>query len=330
VSATKNPELAKIGIGETGLPSLNNADHAEQTSTDTETIHVSGATHPPAVADHPILIVVKGLDSGRIVSIGRGEVTIGRARDCVLVVTDRGVSGHHAKLSLTNPDTAGEMLRDGAFVLEDLQSKNGTFVAGTQVKKPHEIAYGDTFQIGPDVIIRLGRMTAAEDRAARHLYASSMRDALTNVFNRRYFAQRLHSELAHSKRHGVPVSVLVLNIDQFKQINDAHGHTTGDAVMQAFVRALQRDLRAEDVLARVESQDFAIILRGLDETGAIACAERLRALVAKEELPIPEPSTITASAGIATSRDESENILDLASSRLRLAKSLGRNQICWT
>jgi diguanylate cyclase (GGDEF)-like protein len=173
-------------------------------------------------------------------------------------------------------------------------------------------------------------MTQAEDQAARHLYASSMRDALTNLFNRRYFVQRLHSEAAHAARHKTPLSVLVLNIDGFRKINATHGHGAGDSVLQNFARVIQRELRAEDVVARVESQDFAVLLRGLGESAAVACAERLRAAVKKEIVPAPKTPGVTVSVGIATADDRTENILELASSRLRMAKSLGRDQVCWS
>jgi diguanylate cyclase (GGDEF)-like protein len=324
VTAKKSGK-STIGIGETGLPSLSGLD-SEQTSTvHTETINVAGVGYG---AEHPVLIVIKGLDAGRIMTIGRAPVTIGRAQDSALVVPDRGVSAHHARLTIADPNVDG--LRHLEFILEDLRSKNGTFIDGVAIKEPKSISFGDSFQVGPDVLIRLGRMTAQEDQAARHLYASSMRDALTNVFNRRYFAQRLHAELAHSTRHRTAMSVLVLNLDHFKRINDAHGHKVGDVVLQTVARALLRELRADDVLARVESQDFAVLLRGLDEKAAIACAERVRSIIAKEPLPTIGTSSLTASIGIATSADKSENILELASSRLRTAKSLGRNQVCWT
>lgn len=320
-----------VAIGETGLPSLDNFDGEPTSTGQTETIRVDEA-ETAGTAEHPVLVIIRGLESGRVLRIGRGDVTMGRARDCALVLADRGVSARHARLSLSNPeDTEGsEGYRGAKFVLEDLESKNGTFFAGAAITEPMELSFGDSFQLGPDVIIRLNRMTAAEDQAARHLYASSMRDGmLTNLFNRRYFVQRLHSEAAHSARHKTPLSVLVLNIDHFKKINATQGHGAGDAVLQNFARVIQRELRAEDVVARVESQDFAVLLRGLGESAAVQCAERLRAAVKKEILPAPKLPGITVSVGIATVDDRTENILELASSRLRMAKSLGRDQVCW-
>ena len=287
-SNNRDRDESNVAIGETGLPSLDSFDGEPTSTGQTETIRVSEA-ETAGSAEHPVLMIIKGLESGRVIRIGRAEVTMGRARDCALVLADRGVSARHARLTLCDPDSTegAEGFRGAKFLLEDLRSKNGTFVSGAALTEPQELSFGDSFQLGPDVIVRLSRMTAAEDQAARHLYASSMRDALTNLFNRRYFVQRLHAELAHATRHESPLSVMVLNVDQFKRINDEHGHLAGDAVLQNLARVLQRETRAEDVVARVESQDFGILLRGLGEKAAIACAERIRAAISKEISPRP-------------------------------------------
>jgi diguanylate cyclase (GGDEF)-like protein len=123
------------------------------------------------------------------------------------------------------------------------------------------------------------------------------------------------------------VSVLVLNFDHFKTINDEHGHAAGDAALQVLAKIVRRELRPEDVFARVENQDFAILLRGTREKEALACAGRVRVAISKEPLPSAKNGTVTVSIGVATSDEAPENLLELATSRLRKAKSTGRDQV---
>ena len=315
------------GMGETGLPSLDSFESEFTSTRDTETIAVVAA----AVLQQPeraMVVVAKGLDAGLVVPVGMTAFTIGRASDAKLVLSDRGVSQRHARISRVEADGDDTQSGGPQFVLEDLGSKNGTFVDGVPVTEPRRLSFGDSFQIGPDVLLRLTVMTAAEEQAARQLHKSSMRDGLTNAFNRRYFAQRLQAELAHALREDTPLAVMTLNFDQFKRINDTHGNSAGDVTLQDLVRRVLEELRPEDVFARVDSQQFAVLLRGMGADEAIACAERIRAAIEQHDLPLVPADRLTVSLGVATSSETKEGLLELALARLGTAKAQGRNRVC--
>jgi diguanylate cyclase (GGDEF)-like protein len=161
-------------------------------------------------------------------------------------------------------------------------------------------------------------------------YESSIIDGLTGAINRKHFDDRLIGELAFSKRHKVEVSLLILDVDHFKDVNDRLGHQAGDAILRQLAATIRDALRVEDLFARYGGEEFAIIARGIDRAGALAFAERVRTLVAAtafvhEDIRIP----ITVSVGVASladCRDASvDQLITLADSRLYVAKASGRN-----
>jgi two-component system cell cycle response regulator len=270
----------------------------------------------------PVLAIVEGADAGRIVAIEGREVVIGRAVSCNVVLPDGGVSRRHARVTVHGRD----------FHLEDLGSKNGTFVAGRPIVA-HTLGVGEAFHVGPNVRLRVSMMDPIEERLARQLYDSSMRDVLTGAFNRRYFYQRLGGELAFAVRHRTEVSVLMLDLDHFKRLNDTLGHAAGDRVLQEVTKVIARTLRSEDVLARLGGEEFVVILRGTAQADAITVAERIRVAVAGSTFALGEHDLrVSVSAGVSTSSELGqastvETLLTLADRRLYEAKDAGRNSV---
>ncbi|MCB1637127.1 MAG: GGDEF domain-containing protein, partial [Xanthomonadales bacterium] len=133
-------------------------------------------------------------------------------------------------------------------------------------------------------------------------------DALTGLPNRRRFMDAAALEVTRARRQGTPLSLLLLDVDHFKRINDELGHPTGDAVLQALGQLLQRLNRANDVAGRIGGEEFAVLLPGADGSAAAAVAERLRqAVSALQVLPpaaaVPQtPVRLTVSLGVATWR----------------------------
>lgn len=166
---------------------------------------------------------------------------------------------------------------------------------------------------------------------AKQLYEASIYDPLTEVFNRRYFAKQLSKEMAYARRHGTTVSVLVLDIDHFKQVNDVFGHSTGDQVLREVAARLKARLRSEDTLARHGGEEFVVLLRGVHAEGAAAAAERLRAALASQPVEARVASIpVTISVGCAThagGQCSEDELLALADSRLYQAKRSGRNRV---
>src|SRR5204863_293574 len=131
----------------------------------------------------------------------------------------------------------------------------------------------------------------------------SFTDPLTGVPNRRQLFLRLENELSRSLRFGEPVSLLMIDLDHFKRINDEHGHTVGDGVLRGVALALRRSIRKIDVVARYGGEEFCVVLPRVAKPEAFEVAEKLRRAVAATTVPGPEghpPLSVTISVGVAT------------------------------
>jgi diguanylate cyclase (GGDEF)-like protein len=161
------------------------------------------------------------------------------------------------------------------------------------------------------------------------LQRQSRTDALTKVYNRRFFDERVAFELERAQRTLQPVSLLVADIDHFKKFNDTFGHARGDEVLKTVARALLDGVRSQDIVCRYGGEEFALILPGMGGIEAHAVAEDLRRAVARERGPTGEPVTI--SVGVATSADagvaEVTDLFHAADEALYQAKHAGRNRV---
>jgi diguanylate cyclase (GGDEF)-like protein len=216
-------------------------------------------------------------------------------------------------------------------VIEDLDSRNGTFVGGSAITRKR-LSDGDSIQLGPRVGLRYSLTDANQEELLQRLYESSTRDALTGAYNRKHFEERLSAEVAYGLRHNVDTSLILIDIDHFKRINDTHGHQTGDAVLRQVAATAARRLRTEDVLARFGGEEFAVILRGTSRLGAGLVAERLRAVIAALPAIVDgKPIPVTISAGCASleccSERSGHELISVADRRLYRAKNGGRNRV---
>jgi len=286
------------------------------------------ATHsaqPPPVApeesDRALLIRIDGPETGQVFAIDGKGLKLGRQPDSDLRIDELGVSRRHARIRKV----------DAHYEIQDLGSHNGTYVSGKRVRHA-TLTEGTLIQIGSQASFRFTRTTHEHEQLLRQLYEFSTRDALTGVYNRRHFDERLRSELAFAIRHNTPLGLILLDVDRFKQINDMHGHLGGDKVLAEVAHRLVKMLRGEDVVARYGGEEFAVLLRSSDIPGCLNAAERLRAAV--EETPcqaIDRKVKITISGGCAclTECDEptATALVALADERLYAAKKRGRNRI---
>ena len=149
-------------------------------------------------------------------------------------------------------------------------------------------------------------------------------DALTGVWNRRAILTALSGMVSAARRHGRPLSIAVLDLDRFKEINDTYGHARGDAVLVAAARVLRERLRVEDLLGRIGGEEFAVLLPDTDADAAARVGEKLRAEIAGA----PAPAPITVSVGVATWDGETaEELLQRADAALYAAKDAGRDRV---
>jgi two-component system, cell cycle response regulator len=282
-------------------------------------------TVPTAIGkDRATLTLITGINAGQVFALDGTEHVIGRGTEADLWVEDGGVSRRHARITCRS---------DGRYFVEDLGSTNGTFL-GSQRIDICEVKPGDRIQLGPHVILRFAITDDAEEELQRRLFESSTSDALTRAFNRKYFSERLTAEVAYSRRHKVKLAVLMLDLDDFKQANDTHGHLAGDMVLRLVSAQMQRVIRIEDLLARYGGEEFVILARSTGKTEAVRLADRIRQAISDLEIPLADRSLrVTASVGVASLQDVApeggpNELLALADARLYRAKADGKDRVC--
>ncbi len=170
----------------------------------------------------------------------------------------------------------------------------------------------------------------AYDNARRRelLSAQARTDELTGLFNRRHFHERLAAELARAQRDVTSVGLVLLDVDDFKRVNDVHGHPVGDQVLVAFGEVLAAHVRAGDVVCRTGGEEFGVILPNADEREAAHCADRLVCAVRDATWSIAGP--MTASAGVAVAPDHAGTVATLfkaADECLLTAKAKGKDRV---
>lgn len=173
-------------------------------------------------------------------------------------------------------------------------------------------------------------LALANLRLNEDLREQAIRDPLTGLFNRRWFEEEVARLLAHAERHDSSLSVLIMDIDHFKQVNDEHGHTMGDDILCRVAKRMQTEMRAGDLTARHGGEEFVIALPGHDSTAAIRVAERLRSVIMATTANDPDLPGITVSIGIAAYPADGRSykaIIKHADDALYEAKRRGRNQV---
>lgn len=278
----------------------------------------------PELRDRALLVRTDAANAGQVLKLTGDRFGIGRHPDNQACVDDDGISRFHARISIDKTK----------YWVEDLGSSNGTYINGRRITSC-ELNNGDTINLGPRVAFRFSAATEHEERALKQLYESSVRDPLTGAFNRHYFSSQLTSELAYAARHEQPLSVILLDIDFFKKVNDTYGHLGGDAALVHVSRVFGKSLRTEDLLARYGGEEFVILLRGIPVDHAAAVADRLRQSLASQAVEHGETTfTITASFGCASlvccqGDNTTDGLLETADRRLYRAKETGRNRVVW-
>lgn len=184
-------------------------------------------------------------------------------------------------------------------------------------------------------IQRMSRLTTEMGNLVRELRRANQRiqeianhDGLTGLANRRHFLEHLRIALRHAQRHDRPLSVLMADLDRFKEVNDKFGHAGGDAVLASFASLLKQDARASDLAGRLGGEEFAIMLPETNGDQAFDVAERLRTKMVAQ-YPLGPQHRFTVSIGIAVLRKEDslDDLLERADQALYAAKGAGRNRV---
>lgn len=273
---------------------------------------------------HACLVVIYAPaqnELGKRYVLDKAVTSVGRGRDNDIVLASDCVSRRHVRF---------ERREDGAYVV-DLASTNGTFINDEpKAVRERKLVRGDQIRVG-DTIFK--HLTGSDIEVQYHeiVFRMAVTDGLTNLANRKQLDTILSDEIVRARRHGRDLSVLMLDIDHFKQINDVHGHLTGDSVLRGLAAILQKRLRPSDRLGRYGGEEFCAILPETSLTSATRIAEELRALVESHAFVSEDKELrVTMSVGAGRLR-EGMGLNDLyraADEMLYEAKRTGRNRVC--
>ncbi|HLD46088.1 MAG TPA: GGDEF domain-containing protein [bacterium] len=276
-----------------------------------------------ATQAEPYLIIVAGMHIGKTYSLAEGEIIAGRSPDCDIWIEDNTISRKHFRIRKS----------EGQCTIQDMNSTNGTFVNSKRLTKPVTLQASDKIQISKDTIIQFDYFDENRKISEHKRYELGVTDPTTGAYNKSYFLQRISDEFSFGTRQQLPMTILMIDIDFFKHINDQHGHLAGDKVLQEVGSVIKKTIRTEDVFCRYGGEEFVIIMRNTGDQAAINLAERLRKKIeANEIIYDDETIKVTVSIGAATSHDGSfrdyVSQIKAADDFLYQAKGSGRNRVC--
>ena len=268
----------------------------------------------------PSLTVMTGARFGELFNLSGDEYVIGRSSRCNICLEDASISRQHARV----------FHQQGNYFLEDLKSSNGTYLNGERTDPSIPLREGDKITLGKLTILRFTFSDAFDEAFQRRIYQAALRDGLTQAYNKRYLLERLEMELSYAQRTQEYLSVLFLDIDHFKRVNDQYGHIVGDRVLVELTDRIQDLVRQEDIFGRYGGEEFAIVCRNTSTERALLIAERVCKIVSTSPFVYRgDTIPITVSVGVATFPDvaasSSQQILAAADTALYAAKKAGRN-----
>ena len=285
---------------------------------------LDGTTQPgaaqPVASTHalPCVLQISGGTLGRRFELGPHGLVVGRDPENEICADLPSISRRHARLYEKE---------DGAW-LEDLGSTNGTLVNGVPVDGPYQLRNGDQITCGGSIFkfIEGGNVEALYHEEIHRLVVT---DGLTGAATKRALLEFLGRELLRAERHARPLSLVMLDIDHFKQVNDTHGHLAGDQILQSLAARLLGEVRGEELLARYGGEEFAVVLPETNLDEAARFCERIRARVEARAFDWQEQALhVTISIGAASTEpgDDHASLIARADARLYEAKRTGRNR----
>jgi diguanylate cyclase (GGDEF)-like protein len=271
----------------------------------------------------PILVVIHTKEAGllgRRIELDPGPVLVGSSAENHVVLRDANVAPRHAHFEA----------HDAAWWYVDDGSVNGSYVNDERITREARLGDGDRIKIGATIF----KFLSGQDLEARYheeIYRLTIIDGLTQVHVKRYLLESLDKETMRARRHAHDLSLLMLDIDHLKKINDVHGHMAGDQVLKEIARLLQQRIKRDEVLARYGGEEFAVVLPQTHLEGARALAEGLREKIEKSRFVFRgEIIGVTVSIGGSILQEGDRGSLDLikrADEKLHEAKRAGRNRV---
>jgi diguanylate cyclase (GGDEF)-like protein len=295
-------------------------DGPDDDDDDKTMIGVAAADVGELSKDRAYLIVIAGTQVGEMIPVS-GASVVGRGVEADIRLLEAKMSRRHCRVVVDATET----------YIEDLGSANGTYVNGLRIDR-QKLNDGDKIQVGETTILKFTYHDRLEETFQKQMYDSALRDGLTRIYNKRYFQDRIRTEVAFTSRHRTKLSLILFDLDHFKQINDTHGHLAGDKILAGLAAHVQRLLRAEDVFARWGGEEFAVLCRDTDLAKAELIAERIRASIEKLRFVFNgEAVHITISLGVAMVPDpritDEDGFIAATDTALYEAKRGGRNRV---
>lgn len=270
------------------------------------------------------LVVLQGIDVGNKIALHKDTITIGRAQDMDICLTQGGVSRMHAVI---------QRLNEQQFLLIDKNSTNGTLV-NSQVITEILLKDQDVIRIG-DSILKFIASDSPEQSYYEELYRQTHLDKALQIYNKHYFLNKLKEEILSCQRYGNELSLILFDVDHFKQFNDTYGHLAGDAALIQLAEIGKKHLRETDSLCRYGGEEFTVIMPRTSQQQAYVLSENIRTIVSKT--PVHYSGTaidMTISIGITSySLDNTqfirtpELLIAQADKALYQAKHSGRNKV---
>lgn len=271
--------------------------------------------------------------SGELIAVPipleREEVTLGRALETDVRINDTQVSRQHAKIIAIHD--AERNVTD--YVLNDLDSRNGTFLNGRRIRR-ERLDNGDKITIG-DTILRFDQLDEIDREYQRLVHRLISHDDLTGLLSSRSFFSELRREAGRATVENRPFCVLMMDGDNFKGVNDAHGHLTGSKTLEEIGFSIMTSLRSGDAAARFGGDEFAAFLLDADLAQGLVAAERIRSTIEQYPFSIvkqgrKDTHRITMSIGVASFPEDSSDpieLVEMADSALYRSKREGRNRV---
>jgi two-component system, cell cycle response regulator len=271
--------------------------------------------------DRAYLIVLAGSNVGEMYRLEEGETFLGRGQTATVKLIDDGISRRHARI----------VQQSGEVLIEDLKSSNGTIVNGAPVSM-QLLKDGDKIRLGSTTILKFTYNDQLDESFQQQMYEAALRDGLTKAFNKKYFLDRLETEIAYARRHQASLSLLMFDVDHFKRVNDTHGHVAGDYVLAKLAKVSSTTVRTEDIFARYGGEEFGVICRGVSLQNAGILGERLRAVVEATVFEYDgKRMPITISVGVSgypeVPVETVPQLIEAADQALYEAKRGGRNRV---
>jgi diguanylate cyclase (GGDEF)-like protein len=272
-----------------------------------------------------VLIRYVGQPIGEYIPLRPEGLDLGRSPENNLCLAEPEVSRRHARLQVAEDQQSVE--------LRDLGSTNGVFVNGLRVQAdpgPVKLVAEDVIRVAGHAF-KLKHMDALERGFHQDMVVRTTLDPLTGVGNRATVLHQLESHVELARRHHRSLSVVLVDLDWFKRVNDTHGHQAGDRALEAFGALLLRRLRGSDPVGRLGGDEFLIVLPETTALLALAASDGLRRALAEHPLPWVEGHqlTLTCSLGVAELKPgdmDGGALLARADAALYAAKAGGRNR----